>query len=401
MTFSLRPSYRENPALAELVASLRDYLNGELADYEAELGINHESVLQRSMLQPVWRRSRELGFYGIHLPAEYGGRGLSYVELAALKEEVAASRRVLATSVLGDMGGPLRVGAIFQIATEQQREKYLLPVVAGQRACCFSMTETDAGSDVKAMSTTATKVAGGYRISGHKVFSTGGPFADFSVLIARMAGTDNVYSAFLVDLDAPGVQVLPGQTPLSGQHMEADIVLQDAFVPQENLLGAEGEGLKVGLGRVVVNRLLHCPTALGAARTALEMALDFAATRMIDAEPLIRKQAIGHELARMATDFQAARALTYQSLEALDRGEVPAIDSFMCKYLVAENSFRIADASLQIHGKAGMVQGSPIDQIWRSLRMFRMLTGSSEIQLNGIARQLAKQAGQRNLEVAK
>ncbi len=400
MTFSLRPHYPQNPPLAELVRDLRAYLNGELAEYEAELGINHESVLERGMLQPVWKRSRELGFYGIHLPVEYGGRGLSYVELAALKEEVAASRRVLATSVLGDMGGPLRVGSIFQIATAQQREEYLLPVVNGDRACCFSMTETDAGSDVKAMSTTATKVADGYRITGHKVFSTGGPFADFSVLIAKMAGTEHTYSAFLVDLDSPGVQVRPGQTPLSGQHMEADIVLDDVFVPQANLLGAEGDGLKVGLGRVVVNRLLHCPTALGAARTALQLAIDFASTRMIDAQPLIRKQAIAHELARMATDFQASHALTYQSLEALDRGEVPAIDSFMCKYLVAENSFKIADASLQIHGKAGMVQGSPIDQIWRSLRMFRMLTGSSEIQLNGISRQLAKDAEHKDFEVA-
>jgi acyl-CoA dehydrogenase len=392
VAFSLYPDHRDNPRLAAVVDRLRDYLYGELAGYEERLGLTHESPLERSMLEPVWRRSRELGFYGIHLPAELGGQGLSYSELAALKEEVSASRRVLATSVLGDMGGPLRVGSIFQYATARQREEYLLPVVKAERACCFSMTETDAGSDVKRMRTTAARVPGGYRINGHKVFSTGGTFADFSILIARMADSDDAYSAFLVDLDSQGVSVEPGQPPLTGQNIESDIVLRNVFVPDANLLGHEGEGLRIGVGRVVVNRLLHCPTALGAARRALQLAIDFASTRIVGGEPLINKQSIGHTLARAAADFASARALTYQALAELDAGKRPQTESFMCKYLVAENAFAIADAALQIHGKAGMVRGTEIEFIWRSLRMFRVLTGSSEIQLNGIAKDLARLA---------
>ncbi|MGY0390893.1 acyl-CoA dehydrogenase family protein [Nocardioides sp. WG-D5] len=393
MTFSLTPSYPDNPRLDELVHRLRDYLDGELADYERGLGLGPETHLDRSMLEPVWQRSRELGFYGIHLPESLGGQGLSFTELAALKEEIGASGRQLATSVLGDMGGPLRVGAIFEHATEHQIEKYLMPVVRGERACCFSMTEDDAGSDVRRMQTTATPAPGGFLISGHKVFSTGGTFADFAILVARMAGEEESYAAFFVDLGSPGCRVLPGDLPLSGQNIESDVVLEDCFVPQENLLGEIGQGLRIALGRVTANRLLHCPTALGAARRALALALDFAAHRTVFDGLLLEKQAIQHRLADMATDYYAARSMTYDALADLDAGRRPRIESFMCKLFVAERSFEIADAALQLHGKAGMVRGAEIEVIWRRLRMFRVLTGSSEIQRNGVIRDLVKSLG--------
>ncbi|EGD42676.1 putative acyl-CoA dehydrogenase [Nocardioidaceae bacterium Broad-1] len=393
MTFSLTPSYPGNPGLDELVHRLRDYLDGELADYERGLGLGPETPLDRSMLEPVWQRSRDLGFYGIHLPESLGGQGLSFTELAALKEEIGASGRQLATSVLGDMGGPLRVGAIFEHATEHQIEKYLMPVVRGERACCFSMTEDDAGSDVRRMRTTATPTPGGFLISGHKVFSTGGTFADFAILVARMAGEEESYAAFFVDLDSPGCRVLPGDLPLSGQNIESDVVLEDCFVPQENLLGEIGQGLRIALGRVTANRLLHCPTALGAARRALALALDFAAHRTVFDGLLLEKQAIQHRLADMATDYYAARSMTYDALADLDAGRRPRIESFMCKLFVAERSFEIADAALQLHGKAGMVRGAEIEVIWRRLRMFRVLTGSSEIQRNGVIRDLVKSLG--------
>ncbi|GAA0985445.1 MULTISPECIES: acyl-CoA dehydrogenase family protein [Nocardiopsis] len=393
MAFMLQPTYHDNPRLDALVGGLRDYLSGELAAYEDDLGLAPETPLHRSQLEPVWRRSRELGFYGIHLPEDLGGRALSYTELAALKEEVGASGRVLATSVLGDMGGPLRIGAIFEHATEYQREKYLLPVVRAQRACCFSMTEDDAGSDVRRMRTTATPVPGGYRITGHKVFSTGGTFADFSILVARMAGSEESYSAFLVDLDSPGCRVSPGQVPLSGQNIESDVVLDDCFVPAENLLGEEGQGMRISLGRVTANRLLHCPTALGAARRAIGLAFDFAAGRSVSGGLLLEKQAIQHTLADMATDYYAARSMTYDALALLDAGERPRVESFMCKLFVAERAFAIADRAVQMHGKAGMVRGAPVEVIWRQLRMFRVLTGASEIQRNGIVREMVRAAG--------
>ncbi|TDT40025.1 alkylation response protein AidB-like acyl-CoA dehydrogenase [Streptomyces sp. BK208] len=400
MTFSLHPVH-DDPRTAELVERLRHYLDGELADYERERGITHATRLTRADLEPVWRRSRELGFYGIHLPEEYGGQDLTYTQLAALKEEVGASGRVLSHCVLGDMGGPLRAGDILKHATPRQLDTYLLPLIRGERACCFSLTETDAGSDVRSMRTVAVRDTDGgrdgYRLTGHKVFSSAGPFADFAIVVARMAGTGERegdkprFSAFLVDLDSPGCRVEDGATPMSGEHIESDVVLDDCYVPAANLLGAEGEGMRIALGRVTTNRLLHCPTVLGATRRALRLTLDRTRTRQVAGQPLLMLQAIQHKVADMATELYAARSMTYAALAALDQGkEVPA-EAFMCKLFVAESAFRILDQAVQIHGKEGLTQGNEVEYLFRKIRMFRVLTGTSEIQRNGIAKLLAFQ----------
>ncbi|WP_329432819.1 acyl-CoA dehydrogenase family protein [Streptomyces sp. NBC_01280] len=395
MTFSLRPTY-DDPRTAELVDRLRDHLDGELAEYEAARGLTHASRLTRADLEPVWRRSRELGFYGVHLPEEYGGHNLTYTQLAALKEEIGASGRVLAHSVLGDMGGPLRAGDILKHATEYQLDKYLLPLIRGERACCFSLTETDAGSDVRSMRTVAVRDADGYRLTGHKVFSSAGPFADFAIVVARMAGTGEQegekpqFSAFLVDLDSPGCRVEDGAIPMSGEHIESDIVLDDCHVPAANLLGEEGKGMRIALGRVTTNRLLHCPTVLGATRRALALTLDRTRTRKVaGGQPLLMLQAIQHKVADMATEFYAARSMTYAALAALDNGREAHTEAFMCKLFVAESAFRILDEAVQIHGKEGLTQGNEIEYLFRKIRMFRVLTGTSEIQRNGIAKLLA------------
>ncbi len=393
MLFSLRPGYADDPVLDELVRKLRAYLDGELAAYEAEHAVTPETPITRALLEPVWRRSRELGFYGIHLPPELGGQGLTYTQLAALKEEIAACGRVLGHSVLGEMGGPLRVGDILAAATPHQLERYFLPVVRGDRACCFSLTETDAGSDVRAMRTTAVRDGEDYLLTGRKVFSSAGPVADFAIVIARMDGTEKTYSAFLVDVDSPGCQVLDGATPMSGEHIESDIVLTGCRVPAANLLGGEGDGLLLGLGRVNVNRLLHCPSVLGMARRALELTLDRVRTRTVAGAPLADLQSIQHKVADMATSYYAARAMTYAALAALDTGTVPRLEAFMCKLSVAETAFRILDEAVQIHGKEGLTQGNEVEFLFRKVRMFRVLTGTSEIQKNGIAKLLLRPAG--------
>ncbi|MEU1290354.1 acyl-CoA dehydrogenase family protein [Kitasatospora sp. NPDC005856] len=391
MLFSLHPEYTADPLLHDLVGRLRDYLDGELAAYEAEHGVTPATPITRALLEPVWKRSRELGFYGIHLPPELGGQGLTHTRLAVLKEEIGASGRVLGHSVLGEMGGPLRVGDILAGASPQQLDTYFLPVVRGERACCFSLTETDAGSDVRAMRTVAVPEPGGYRLTGHKVFSSAGPVADFAIVIARMEGTEKTFSAFVVDLDSPGCRVADGATPMSGEHIESDIVLDGCFVPAANLLGREGDGLLLGLGRVNVNRLLHCPSVLGMARRAIALTLDRVRTRTVNGAPLADLQSVRHRLADLATEFYAARAMTYAALADLDTGTVPRLEAFMCKYFVAESAFRILDQAVQLHGKEGLTQGNEVEFLFRKVRMFRVLTGTSEIQQNGIAKLLLRQ----------
>lgn len=388
MPFTLEPSYDDNPRLQDLVVRLRAYLRDELIPYEREHGITPETKLDRTTLEHVWKRSAELGFYGISLPPELGGQGLSFYELCALKEELTASGAALSHSVLGDMGGPLRVGAIVKYATEEQRERYLMPVVRGERACCFSITEEDAGSDVRRMTTTATPDGDTYVLNGKKVFSSAAPFADFAIVVARMAGTEEAYSAFLVDLDTPGCTVLDGEVPMSGQQMEGDLVFEDCRIPAGNLLGEIGQGLRIGIGRITLNRLLHCPSLIGAARRAWDLSVEYAMNRVVFGQPLLAHQAIHHKIAEMATEIYAARAMVMATAAKADRGDNVSVEANMCKLFTSEASFRVADQAVQIHGKAGLTRGNEVEQIFRSLRMFRIVTGTTEIHKNAIAKGL-------------
>ncbi|MFF3839082.1 acyl-CoA dehydrogenase family protein [Streptomyces sp. NPDC001930] len=388
MPYTLEPSYDDNPRLQELVVRLRAYLADELVPYEREHGITAETKLDRTTLEHVWKRSAELGFYGISLPPELGGQGLSFTELCALKEELTASGAALSHSVLGDMGGPLRVGAIVKYATEEQRERYLMPVVRGERACCFSITEEDAGSDVRRMTTTATPDGDTYVLTGKKVFSSAAPFADFAIVVARMAGTEEAYSAFLVDLDTPGCHVLDGEVPMSGQQMEGDLVFEDCRIPAANLLGEIGQGLRIGIGRITLNRLLHCPSLIGAARRAWDLSVEYATNRVVFGQPLLAHQAVHHRIAEMATEIYAARAMVMTTAAKADRGDDVSVEANMCKLFTSEATFRVADQAVQIHGKAGLTRGNEVEQIFRSLRMFRIVTGTTEIHKNAIAKAL-------------
>ncbi|MEU7293039.1 acyl-CoA dehydrogenase family protein [Streptomyces exfoliatus] len=388
MPFTLEPSYDDIPRLQDLVVRLRSYLRDELIPYEREHGITPETKLDRTTLEHVWKRSAELGFYGISLPPELGGQGLSFYELCALKEELTASGAALSHSVLGDMGGPLRVGAIVKYATEEQRERYLMPVVRGERACCFSITEEDAGSDVRRMTTTATPDGDTYVLNGKKVFSSAAPFADFAIVVARMADTEEAYSAFLVDLDTPGCTVLDGEVPMSGQQMEGDLVFENCRIPAGNLLGEVGQGLRIGIGRITLNRLLHCPSLIGAARRAWDLSVEYAMNRVVFGQPLLAHQAIHHKIAEMATEIYAARAMVMATAAKADRGDNVSVEANMCKLFTSEASFRVADQAVQIHGKAGLTRGNEVEQIFRSLRMFRIVTGTTEIHKNAIAKGL-------------
>ncbi|MGW8378966.1 acyl-CoA dehydrogenase [Streptomyces sp. ODS28] len=399
MTYTLTPSYEDNSRLQELVDRLRAYLNDELLPYEQARGITAESPLDRATLEHVWKRSAELGFYGISLPPELGGQGLDFTELCALKEELTASGAALSHSVLGDMGGPLRVGAIVKYATEHQRETYLMPVIRGERACCFSVTEEDAGSDVRRMHTTATWDGEAYVLDGHKVFSSAAPIADFAIVVARMAasggddgaeegGAEESYSAFIVDLDTPGVRVLEGEVPMSGQQMEGDLVFEGCRVPAANLLGEIGQGLRIGIGRITLNRLLHCPSLIGGARRAWDLSVSWSKSRIAFGQPLLALQAVQHKLAEMATDLYAARSMVMAAAARADRGENIAVEANMCKLFTSEACFRVADQAVQIHGKAGLTRGHEVERIFRTLRMFRIVTGTTEIHKNAVAKAL-------------
>jgi len=376
---------------AELIAALQDFLQGELAELAQKHGISHDNSASKELLQQVWKRSRELGFYGMTLPSAMGGEELSVLDQVLIKEAIYASGSPFAPHVLGELSGPPRIGSLVRKATPFQMEQFIAPVARAEKAICFALTESQAGSDAGAVQTRAVREGEHYVLTGRKRFISGSPFADFAVLMASTApegSAEREISAFFVDLAAPGVEVVSGYKTMAGQSHTGDIHLNAVRVPVAHLIGEPGRGLGLALGRITVNRLLHCPAMLGLAHCALRDARDYALSRQQFGRSIAQFQSIQHMLADMATDWMAARALMVQTARALDAGLDARAQASMSKLFCSEKAFAIADRAVQIHGGEGIVQGRRVEFLFRMLRMYRVLTGTSEIQRNNIAKEL-------------
>ena len=383
--------FEGSPQAAELIAALQDFLQGELAELARRHGIDHDNSASKDLLQQVWKRSRELGFYGMTLPAAMGGEELSVLDQVLIKEAIYASGSPFAPHVLGELSGPPRIGSLVRKATPFQMEQFILPVARAEKAICFALTEAQAGSDAGALQTRAVREGQHYVLTGRKRFISGSPFADFAVLMTSTApesSAEREISAFFVDLAAPGVEVVSGYKTMAGQSHTGDIHLNAVRVPEAQLIGEPGRGLGLALGRITVNRLLHCPAMLGLAQCALRDARDYALGRQQFGRSIAQFQSIQHMLADMATDWMAARALMVQTARALDAGIDARAQASMSKLFCSEKAFAIADRAVQIHGGEGIVQGRRVEFLFRMLRMYRVLTGTSEIQRNTIAKEL-------------
>ena len=374
---------------------LIDFLTGEIAAFEAENGIDWDSPVAHDTLREVWKMSAARGFYSYLLPTELGGQGLSVADICAVREAALMTGSVLAAHVLGDLSGPPRVGHLFKQASPHQVETFLRPIQTADLAVCFALTEAGAGSDAAAIQTRADKTADGYVLNGVKRFISGGSFADIAIVLAVTdpeAGAGGI-SAFFVDLHAPGASKRKDYEVLSGKGAHADLVFENVHVPAENLIGREGTGFRLGMARISVNRLLHCSTMMGFARLALTLSVERAGARQQFGRPIGTFQAIQHMLADMATDLYAGRAMMFDAARRLDAGHDIRAEASMCKLFCAENGFRIADRAMQVHGGVGLLKGGPIEFIFRNLRTFRIVTGTSEIQKNTIAKALLDRAG--------
>ncbi len=375
---------------AEFIERVRRFIHDELQPLATQHGLSHEQGGDRELLRQVWQRSNALGFYGMTLPEALGGAGFSVLDHVLIKEAVYTSGCVLAPHVLGELSGPPRVGALARKATPDQLQRFILPVARAEMAICFAITEPEVGSDAGAVQTRAVREGDEYVLTGTKRFISGSPWCDAAVIITSTSDDParRETTAFFVERDRPGFRVEGGYKTMAGQSSTADIVLEGCRVPAANRIGEPGQGLGMALGRIAVNRLLHCPTMLGLARLALDDALEHATRRRQFGQPIAGFQAIQHLLADMATELHAARALMLDVARTLDAGVDARAETSMAKLFCSETAFRIADRAVQILGGAGIVQGSRAEWLFRMLRMFRVLTGTSEIQRNTIAREL-------------
>jgi acyl-CoA dehydrogenase len=277
--------------------------------------------------------------------------------------------------------------------TADQKKRYLPGVVCGRTVVAFALTEPEAGSDVAAIQTTAKRAGLGYRLNGVKTFITNAGLAKLNVVFARTdpkAGKHGI-SAFLVESDTPG-SCLKERTQLISPHPIGALAFEDLEIGPEQLLGEEGDGLKIAFTTLDLFRATVGAAALGMAERALEEALLYAQRRKQFGRAISEFQATQFKLAAMATELEAARLLVHRAAWVRDTGSLDEVTqaSAMGKVFATEAAQRIIDEALQIHGGIGLIKGMPIERLYRDIRSLRIYEGTSEIQKLIIARELLK-----------
>ncbi|MFI5285083.1 MAG: acyl-CoA dehydrogenase family protein [Candidatus Dormibacteria bacterium] len=341
-------------------------------------------------------RIRHHRLNAINMPAEWGGQGLSTFD------------QVIVQSVLGALTNALwdlvwRPANALRHCTDAQRERFLIPAIAGQRRDCFAVTEPDAGSDPTRIRTTATRVNGGYRLTGEKWFVTTGDVADFLIVLA-LVEPEGEPTLFLVDKNLAGVSVK--RTPrymhtFVFEHPE--FLLEDVVVEADCVLGAVGRGYEITKEWFVEERLMIGARCIGGARRALNVASDFARTRVQFNRPIVEHQLIGAMLADSAVDIALMQALVHQvAWEADGRLERKLLHAkaAMVKLSASEMAGRVVDRCVQVLGGRGYMRDSPVERLYRDIRVDRIWEGTSEIQRIIIAGEIAKRGLTSLLDIA-
>ena len=331
-----------------------------------------------------------LGAYGICVPEEFGGANLDYLMLALVLEEIAAGDGGTSTAI-SVTNCPVNA-ILMRYGNAQQKKRWLAPLAQGQLLGAFCLTEPHVGSDASSLRTTAEKDGDGYVINGVKQFITSGQNGDVAIVIAvtdKGAGKKGM-SAFLVPTDAPGYVVARLEDKL-GQHSSdtAQINFDNCRIPAENLIGNEGEGYKIALGALEGGRIGIAAQSIGMARSAFEVALDYARQRESFGQPIFNHQAVGFRLAECATKIEAARQLVWHAAALRDAGRPCLKEAAMAKLFASEMAEAVCSTAIQTLGGYGYVSDFPVERIYRDVRVCQIYEGTSDVQKILIQRALA------------
>jgi len=340
----------------------------------------------------VMKKAGELGFLGVIFPEEWGGAGLGYVEYVLVVTELSAVDPSVGISVAAH--NSLCSNHIYKFGNDEQRERWLRPLAAGKKIGAWSLTEPNAGSDAGGTRTRAEKVDGGWVLNGAKTFTTHGSVGDVCVVFAvteRDAPKGHNLSAFAIDKGTPGFRPGKKENKLGIRASDtAEVVMEDCFVPDENLLGNRGEGFKQAMVVLDGGRISIAALGLGTAIGAFRAATAYAKQREQFGKPIAEFQAIQFALAEMATKIAAAEALTMAAAEAMDRGLPVTLVASQAKLATGEAAVFCSERGVQIHGGYGFVKDYRAEKFYRDAKICTIGEGTSEIQRMVIARQLMK-----------
>ncbi|TVT53606.1 acyl-CoA dehydrogenase [Amycolatopsis rhizosphaerae] len=364
---------------------VRTFVQRELMPLEPEVLRRErrgEPGITEDELTELQLKAKESGFWGVQTPEEYGGMGLSAVMTALLEAE------------LGRTFVPFRFGGaadnILFYANEEQKQRYLLPTISGERKSCFAITEPGAGSDAKAIRTSARKDGGDWIINGEKTFITGGNEADFVMVFAvtdQEKGANGGVTCFLVDREMGWKSEY---IDTMGEWGPASLVFQDVRVPESQILGELGGGFNLAMQWIGRGRYLLPARAIGSCERLLSMAIEHANTRVTFGQPIAERQAIQWMIADSGMELEALRWLVLHAAWQVDAGMDSRHAQSIAKLYGGQKANEIVDRVLQIHGGMGYTRELPVERWYRELRLLRIYEGTDEIQRRTIARNLLK-----------
>jgi acyl-CoA dehydrogenase len=375
-----------------IIKTTRDFVRAELVPHEQE--VEETGVLRAELMRELKAKAIAAGLYAANMPTEVGGAGLDAVSWILYEKELGYTGYALQYSCVA------RPSNILLACTAEQRERYLLPAVRGERVDCLAMTEPGAGSDLRGMKTTAVRKGDDFILNGTKHFISHADHADFVILFAATGEEDSargkrkLITAFLVDMGTPGFQVRPGYRNVSHRGYTNSILeFTDCRIPQSAVLGAVHQGFDLANTWLGATRLQVAATCLGRAERALEAAKQWSVQRVQFGQPIGRFQGVSFKLADMAVELRAAELLTLEAAWKLEQKIATDTDMAIAKLKASEMLAMVSDEALQIHGGMGLMSELPLERIWRDARIERIWDGTSEVQRHIISRALLRPLG--------
>ncbi|HJT56765.1 MAG TPA: acyl-CoA dehydrogenase family protein [Ktedonobacteraceae bacterium] len=351
----------------------------------------HNAEIERTDDFPpwIWRRLAEQGYTGIAIPEEYGGSGGDFLMAALVARAIGRANGSISMSY----GAHLNLCAhnIMRNGTEEQKQKYLPRLANAELIGALALTEPNAGSDAMGIQTTARPTDGGYLLNGSKMFITNGPIADVLIVYTKTrpeAGSRGI-TAFIFETKTPGFYVARKLSKL-GMHGSptGELVFEDAFVPEENVLGKVNEGFKVVMSGLDLERAFYAVSMVGGIEAALEVSIKYAKEREQFGQPIANFQLIQAKLAEMYTDLEAARLMAHRCMWLAQQGKRVSKEAAAALLFSARAAMRAADEALQIHGGWGYLTDFEVEKMWRNAKLGEIGAGTNEIRLLLIAREL-------------